>query len=246
MRRGTKQHAYEQEGSAPRPAEIYTPFGYASSTMFSDESHYLELAACFVRGHHPDLAGGDPSAILAAAAQRGTRLYPFKRSTELPRVRRILGMVQQLHPDSLLDIGSGRGVFLWPLLDRCPWLPVTAIDANPQRAADLDAVRRGGWAQLQSHCMDGARLDFAAASFDVVTVLEVLEHVADPLPVAREIVRVARGHILASVPSEPDDNPEHIRLFDAPSLVDLFLTAGANQARVEAVRGHLLLFASTL
>lgn len=214
--------------------------------MFSDESHYLELAACFVRGRHPDLADGDPSAILATAAQRGTKLYPFKRSTELPRVRRILGMVQQLQPSSLLDIGSGRGVFLWPLLDRCPQLSVTAIDTDLQRAADLDAVRRGGWTQLQTRCMDAACLDFPAARFDVVTVLEVLEHVADPLPIAREIVRVTRGHILASAPSEPDDNPEHIRLFDAPSLVDLFLTAGANRARVEAVRGHLLLFASTL
>lgn len=212
--------------------------------MFSDESHYLDLAACFVRGHHPDLAGGYPCPILAAAAQRGTKLYPFKRSTELPRVRRILGMVQQLQPGSLLDIGSGRGVFLWPLLDRCPWLAVTAIDADPQRAADFDAVRRGGWEQLQSQCMDAARLAFAAASFDVVTVLEVLEHVADPLLVAREIVRVARGHMLASVPSEADDNPEHIRLFDGRSLIDLFLTAGARDARVEAVRGHLLLFAS--
>jgi hypothetical protein len=62
----------------------------------------------------------------------------------LPRVRRALGMLKGLRPKSLLDVGRGRGVFLWPLLEQFPELEVTAIDTSVVRAHDLDAVARGG------------------------------------------------------------------------------------------------------
>ena len=41
-----------------------------------------------------------------------------------------------IQPTSLLDIGSGRGTFLWPLLDTLPTLPVIAIDAADDSNAD--------------------------------------------------------------------------------------------------------------
>ena len=45
---------------------------------------------------------------------------------------------------------SGRGAFLWPLLDEFPHLLVTAIDEDPIRARDIQAVRLGGIAVLAS------------------------------------------------------------------------------------------------
>jgi 2-polyprenyl-3-methyl-5-hydroxy-6-metoxy-1,4-benzoquinol methylase len=73
-----------------------------------------------------------------------------------------------------------------------------------------------------------------------VTVLEVLEHVEDPLAVAREAVRVARRFVIASVPSKEDDNSGHIRPFDARSLSALFAEAGARRVSVEYVPGHMV------
>jgi hypothetical protein len=32
----------------------------------------------------------------------------------LPRVRKVLGVLRGVHPANLLDVGSGRGAFLWP------------------------------------------------------------------------------------------------------------------------------------
>ena len=39
----------------------------------------------------------------------GLRIHRFKRSGVLPRVQRIIGFLHAIRPDSLLNIGSGRG-----------------------------------------------------------------------------------------------------------------------------------------
>jgi len=46
--------------------------------------------------------------------------------------------------------------------------------------------------------------------------------------------------VVVTVPSVPDDNPEHVRLFDKASLTALFTAAGARRVQVDGVRGHLV------
>ena len=129
------------------------------------------------------------------------------------RVRRVLSLLRSLAPATLLDIGSGRGTFLWPLLAGFPEVFVTAIDVLDQRIADLNAVRQGGIHRLQVVQMDVCELTFPDTSFDGVTILEVLEHLHSPEVALRQALRVARRFVIASVPSTPDDNPEHRHLF---------------------------------
>ena len=207
-----------------------------------DDAYYTYLAAAYVRGMLPD-AGGDEAALVEAGRDAGLKLHRFKRTAELPRVRAVIGMLHGLIPESLLDVGSGRGVFLWPLLDAFRALPVAAIDRDSTRIDHIEAVSRGGRAGLSAHVMDAAAMKFGDREFDGVTVLEVLEHVEDPLAVAREAVRVSRRFVIASVPSRQDDNPEHIRLFDARSLSDLFGEAGASRVSVEYVLNHMVCLA---
>jgi hypothetical protein len=106
--------------------------------------YYTELAAAFVRGKIGGEGDLSPEELIRLGKARGLRLHKFKRLAELPRVRKVLGVLQGLAPASLLDIGSGRGAFLWPLLDSFPHMEVIALDRNPGRVADIDAVRRGG------------------------------------------------------------------------------------------------------
>ena len=209
--------------------------------MGADDRLYSELAAAYVRGCLPTLdeALGEET-IVASGRAAGLKLHRFKRTAELPRVRAALGVLRSMDPSTLLDIGSGRGVFLWPVLDAFPNLAVTAVEPDPKRAAHIDAVRRGGVARLSLVAADASHLSFPDGAFDVVTALEVLEHQADPLPLAREAVRLAQRAVVASVPSKPDDNPEHVQLFTRESLSGLLRDAGAAAVRIEYVLNHII------
>jgi ubiquinone/menaquinone biosynthesis C-methylase UbiE len=206
--------------------------------------YHEDLAAAYVRGKlglPPDLADED---CLARGALAGLRLHKFKRQGELPRVRRILGALHALAPESLLDVGSGRGTFLWPLVAAFPSLPVLATDVDAGRAADLAAVRRGGIERLAVARMDVTRLALAGESADVVTVLEVLEHLPEPERAIAQVMRVARRFVLASVPSHEDDNPEHLHVLDEARLRQAFTTAGARRVTVEHVLNHRIIVVS--
>lgn len=181
---------------------------------------------------------GHESATLDDGLAAGLRLHKFKRNLELPRVQRILGILRGLNPENLLDIGSGRGTFLWPLLSEFPMMPVTAIDLSEQRTADLGAVRAGGISRLTVVRMNAERLGFRRRSFHTVTLLEVLEHLPNPLEALSGAVEAARGYVLVSVPSVPDDNPEHIHLFGADRLREMAMAAGGARCSVEHVLNH--------
>jgi ubiquinone/menaquinone biosynthesis C-methylase UbiE len=207
-----------------------------------EQHYYLPLAAAFVRGRLGGGEGLSSAALLRYGRQQGLRLHKFKRTT-LPRVRKVLGVLRGLSPQSLIDIGSGRGVFLWPLLDAFPELPVTAIDRNPIRVADIAAVARGGVPNLSSAAMDAHRLALADRSVEVVTALEVLEHLADPGRAVAEAVRVAQLAVVASVPAHADTNPEHIHLFTRRKLETMFLEAGARRVTFDGVLNHIIVVA---
>ncbi|HEX8723527.1 MAG TPA: class I SAM-dependent methyltransferase [Pyrinomonadaceae bacterium] len=213
----------------------------ANARDFGDERYFTRLAAAFVRGRLGlEAPCGSPEELIAAGLAAGLRLHKFKRNAELPRVRKVVGILRGLAPATLLDVGSGRGTFLWPLLDAFPGLRVTSVDADPLRVADIDAVRAGGVSNLRALRMDAAALELDDKQVDVVTALEVLEHLPAPARAAAEAVRVAGGYVVASVPSKEDDNPEHIQLFDRRGFESLFLDAGARSVKVDFVLNHMI------
>ena len=210
----------------------------------SDERYYARFAAAYVRAMLSVPDDRPEADLIALGRSEGLKLHRFKRTMDLPRVKAVIGALRGIQPDSLLDIGSGRGVFLWPLLDAFPDLTVTAIDLLEHRRAVLEAVRAGGIDRLSVHDMSVTELGFGDDSFDVATVLEVLEHLVEPAQAVRELVRVARRFVVASVPSKEDDNPEHIQLFDGAALERMFTDAGARNATVTYVRGHIVCVAT--
>jgi ubiquinone/menaquinone biosynthesis C-methylase UbiE len=202
---------------------------------------YLQLAAAYVRGVLPDVpASASDDELVHLGKTAGLKMHRFKRTMELPRVRAVLGVLQGLQPENLLDVGTGRGVFLWPLMDAFPALQITAVEPLPERRRYLDAVVRGGMDQLTVLEGQAEALPFPDKAFDVVTVLEVLEHQDDPSALARAAVRLARRTVIVSVPSQPDENPEHVQLFNRETLAALLTEAGASNVRIDYVLNHII------
>ena len=223
--------------------------------MIDEPALYTRLAAAYVRGKHGQVPEIDLSlydapldtldaaqlaALVRIGRAAGLRLHRFKRTMGLPRVAKVLGALKGIAPAELLDIGSGRGAFLWPLLDVFPWLPITALDTLDYRVADIQAVIDGGVGNLTALHGDATRLPFDDGQFDVVTLLEVLEHIPATDRALAEVCRVARRFVVLSVPAKADDNPEHIHLFDAATLDRLLRSAGAVRTTFDYVPGHII------
>ena len=69
-------------------------------------------------------------------------------------------------------------------------------------------------------------------------MLEVMEHIPDTEAVVLNAIRLARNYIIVSVPSKPDDNPEHIHLFTNEDLKRLFLDNGCSKVKFMSVTNH--------
>ena len=171
----------------------------------------------------------------------------FKVKEDLPRVLAVLGFLHGIIPAgqclSLLDVGSGRGVFLFPLLRDFPSLEVTSIDILPHRAELLHCLHDGGITNLHPVMEDICSYNAPDKSFDVVTMLEVMEHIPETEAVVRNAVRLAKNYIVVSVPSKPDDNPEHIHLFSNEDLKSLFLKHGCKKVKFMSVTNHRIMVA---
>lgn len=202
-------------------------------------THHDTCAAAYVRGML-GLPADEAVDTHTLAATHGLHLHPFKRTRGLPRVQKMLGVLRGLRPGSLLDLGTGRGVFLWPLLEAFPELRVHAVDLLSRRIERIEAVARGGFPDLTAAVGDATALDVADDAFEVVAALEVLEHIPDVERAVREVVRAARDWVLISVPSRPDDNPEHLHLLTPERLTGLLAAAGAGRIQLDHVPGHLL------
>ena len=201
------------------------------------EQQYLTtLLEAYRRGYEKRYSGKDD------VPER--KEHYFKVKDDLPRVQVVLGFLHGIVPagqcQTLLDVGSGSGVFLFPLLRDFPEMEVTSLDILPHRVELLQCLHDGGVSNLHPILANICTWDAPDKSFDVVTMLEVMEHIPDTVAVVRNAVRLARHYVLVSVPSKPDDNPEHIHLFTQAKLKELFLKAGCESIKFSGVNGHII------
>jgi len=225
-----------------------------------DAHYFLDLAAAFVRGTTRQtgeptlgrdllteplelLADEEKQAIINAGSE--LKLHRFKRSlADMPRVRRATGFLHGVMPQSILDIGSGRGAFLWTCLDAFPDVPITATDIDERRVNLYETVRLGGIERLSGFHYDiQSPPELLEQKFDVVTMLEVLEHLPDPETALRNAVRLAQRYVVLSVPLHEDDNPAHLRLFSEKTFAEMFERIDdIKRFQYDYVHNHLFAF----
>lgn len=222
-----------------------------------NERYESKLAAAYVRGAAMEkeallraelaekpldnLGEAELSEIFRAGEAAGLRMYHFKKKEPLPRVKAVMGFLKGIQPESLLDVGSGRGVFLFPFLMEFPWVRVTSADILPHRVEMLRAIAKGGIENLTAVERNICQWEEGENQFDVVTLLEVLEHIPDVQTAVSNAVRLAKRYVVVTAPSQPDDNPEHIHLLTKDILTELFTNAGCAKLHFDGVLGHLVL-----
>ena len=144
-----------------------------------------------------------------------------KYGSSNPVVRRLMAgfhsaldeLWEHAAPESVLDVGCGEGVLTVEWAER---LGDTQVGADAPRGTggrvvgiDLDDPKlRTEWEQrsrpnLEFRAEEATRLSFADSEFDLASAIEVLEHVPEPEATVAEMARVARRHLLVSVPREP-------------------------------------------
>jgi SAM-dependent methyltransferase len=154
---------------------------------------------------------------------------PLKRfllTRFLARSRALVGV----EAVSVLDVGSGEGLF-WE-----DYVPPKLVALDIRHEALIEGRTRTGALAVEGSVFS---LPFDDGSFDLVTAIEVLEHLVDPAAALDEIRRVTRGRLVASVPWEPffslatmagsgkhvrrlGREPEHIQAF-GPDVVRALL-----------------------
>lgn len=148
----------------------------------------------------------------------------------------------------LLDVGCGPGTFLGSIDDgrECIGLDVAAEQVEFARRVHGTASRR-------FETMTGGALPVPDATFAAATMIEVVEHLADPAPALREAVRALRpgGRLVVTTPNYASHWPllewlvgrlspvdyahQHVTRFRAPMLRDALAAAGLTAVRVRPV-----------
>ena len=227
-----------------------------------EERYYTKYAAAAIRGNLirtgredllderlltaplDELSATELEAIISLAQKNGIKTYYFKKSDRrLPRVNKVLGFLKGIYFENILDVGSGRGVFLLPFLEEFPSIRVQSLDILEKRYQLLSDISRGGVSRLSVGMKDICAMPFPEKSFDVVTMLEVLEHIPNVEAAITSAVKLAKEYVVITVPSKEDDNPEHIHLLTKERLTDMFMRAGAKKLVFDSVPCHLFMVA---
>lgn len=134
----------------------------------------------------------------------------------------------------VLEVGCGEGHLLAELRRTRPPALAVGLDLGAEVVGEARAAHGSGlsWGVASAY-----RLPFAARAFDLVVACELLEHLERPEAALDELVRVGRGHVLASVPREPlwralnlargryltalGNTPGHVRWFSRRAFVRL-------------------------
>ncbi|MBS1848067.1 MAG: class I SAM-dependent methyltransferase [Actinobacteria bacterium] len=191
------------------------------------------------------LAPGAPELAAGQDAKKYASTNPVVRrllDAWTRRLRTVIGPIAET--DVIVDVGVGEGL----CLERFLPLGHSAIGVEYRHDKAVLAVDRLDG--LSPVVADAGMLPIATASADIVTCIEVLEHLVVDEPAVAELARICRGRCIVSVPWEPwfrlgnlgrgkniarlGNDPEHVQFFTPARLRSLLATSFASVRVVEA------------
>jgi SAM-dependent methyltransferase len=155
-------------------------------------------------------------------------------------VRAELDRIVHSNGSRVLDAGCGSGRMLEELKD---YGEVSGVEIDPDAAA-VAASR--GWGEVWVGSLEG--LPWDAETFDLITCLDVLEHIADDRRTLTELRRVSKrgGSMLLTVPAYPrlwslhDVANHHYRRYSRHSLRMAAIESGWKVNRLTSFNSILL------
>jgi 2-polyprenyl-3-methyl-5-hydroxy-6-metoxy-1,4-benzoquinol methylase len=174
------------------PAEDY----FSSSRRMAAHGRIVKCMSCgLVRTSPRD----DPQTLRSVYARLCDPLYDAETQNREATARRGLSLIERYSrpPGRLLDVGCSTGVFLAAARER-GWT-VEGIEASEW--AVLQARERYGLATIHRGFVEDAEME--QASFDVITMYDLLEHVDSPTVVLRRVHDWIRqgGFLFLNVPN---------------------------------------------
>jgi len=169
---------------------------------------------------HKEVEGAEWERLYDSCFMKMEKIVPFQKGVVQPnyRFRWITSKYPSKNKLNILDVGCANGTLCY--LSK-GWGNVTGVDVS---LAAVEAARANvpEGTFVQAHV--DQKLPFENDTFDVVSCLEVLEHVKDLNKAVAELVRVMKpeGKLLITVPVDHAyDNPYHVRYFKFYDVTDL-------------------------
>lgn len=121
---------------------------------------------------------------------KGTRTNILQKLWHNGKFFAVLSLVKQKSSHTILDVGSADGSFIYRISRHAPCKNVIATDPYfPPLSYGKTKFRNMPFLQSDAH-----KLPFKSHSIDTITILETLEHVADPYGVLLELKRILKPH----------------------------------------------------
>jgi SAM-dependent methyltransferase len=156
---------------------------------------------------------------------------PIQRALIARFHRGVADVVRAFAPEDILDVGCGEGYALAALRALGIDCPLAGIDVSAPAIAE--AQRRVPGATFR--VMDALDLAREGRRYDLVMMLEVLEHIPEPARMLPALEALARRFVVLSVPWEPffrglnfargkhlfalGNDPEHVNHWDRAGFV---------------------------
>lgn len=159
----------------------------------------------------------------------------YREGTTGWKLRNMYALCDGLPHAIVLDVGAGEGSFAQRFCDDGFAREVTALEVAESAVAAIKS--RDISCLTGAAVFDGYELPYPDASFDLVTLINVLEHVENPRLLLREAARVGR-HVYVNVPLEDtlrldcsSEDIGHIVFFSRKTMLSLVRTSGLELVR---------------
>lgn len=110
--------------------------------------------------------------------------------------RKVIGSIIDFNPQTILEIGTGKGYLTVYLAKKYKNVVTVDIDKQTQEIAKLNAVYEKSIHNIDFMIADAENIPFEEKKFDLVISAFAFHHINDPQIVFNEMIRVSKKYVI--------------------------------------------------